>query len=141
MSKKILLIDRDALRRSQLRAELAKTGFEIMENEAARAALNQLLFHSISAVVLDYGSSLEPQSPVSAGRRIVKEIVEIDAFVPLLLICDRCEKLDHETAAAADVVLRRPLAKGQVAETLQAALSETLRERVQRKSGYIFAFR
>jgi DNA-binding response OmpR family regulator len=141
MSKKIVLIDRDAIRRAQLSSALAREGFEVTEFEAAKDALNHLLFSSVSAVIVDYGSGYEPQSPVPDGRRVVQEIVNVDAFVPLLLVCDRCETLDTETVAAADLVLRRPLTARQLIDGVHTVLEETLRERAQRKSGYIFAFR
>src|SRR5215213_9785143 len=97
MPKKILLIDRDAIRREQLSSSLIKHGFDVADFEAAEDALNHLLFSSVSAVVVDYSSAYEAQSPVPNGKRIVEEIVQVDAFVPLLVICDRCETLETET--------------------------------------------
>lgn len=141
MSKKIVLVDRDAIRRKQSSNALIEEGFEVTEFEAAKDALNHLLFSSVSAVIVDYGSAYEPQSPMPEGKRVVQEIVNVDAFVPLMLICDRCETLDAETAAAADLVLRRPLTHRQLIGGVRTILEETLRERAQRKSGYIFAFR
>jgi len=141
MSKKIVLIDRDPIRRGQLSNALAKERFEAAEFEAGKDAVNHLLFSSVSAVIVDYNSSYEPQSPVPDGKRIVQEIVNVDAFVPLLLICDRCETLDMETVAAADLVVRRPVTQRQLIDGVHTVLEETLRERAQRKSGYIFAFR
>jgi hypothetical protein len=49
--------------------------------------------------------------------------------------------LDTETVAAADLVLRRPLTHRQMIDGVRTVLEETLRERAQRKSGYIFAYR
>lgn len=140
MSKKIILIDRDSMRRRQLRDALSKE-FTVAEFEAGREALQHLLFNTVKAVVLDYGSSFEAENPVPDGKRMVREIVHVDAFVPLVLLCDRCETLEHETVAAADLILRRPLTDRQIANGLHGVLEETLRERAQRKSGYIFAFR
>lgn len=141
MSKRIVLIDRDTIRRSQLRDALSNEGFEVADFESGKDALKHLLFESVNAVLLDYGSSYEPQNPVASGKRMVKEITNVDAFVPLILLCDRCETLDFEAVAAADLVLRRPLTDRRAIEGLQTVLGETLRERAQRKSGYIFAFR
>jgi hypothetical protein len=103
--------------------------------------LKHLLFSSVGAIILDYGSAFEPQNPVPDGKRIVQEIVQVDGFVPLILICDRCETLDHETVAAADLILRRPITDRHFIDGVHTVLGETLRERAQRKSGYIFAFR
>jgi len=112
-----------------------------MEFESGKEALDWLLFNSTSAVLLDYGSSCETGSPVPAGKKLVQEIVSVDAFVPLMLICDRGDVLGLETSAAADLVVRRPITARQIAESLKMLLGETLRQRAQRKSGYIFAFR
>jgi hypothetical protein len=38
-------------------------------------------------------------------------------------------------------VLRRPITARQLVDGVRTVLGETLRERAQRKSGYIFAFR
>jgi DNA-binding NtrC family response regulator len=141
MSKNIVLIDRDKIRRGQLRNRLFREGFAVAEFESGRDALQHILFNSVNAVALDYGTSYEPENPVPAGKRMVQEIVNVDAFVPLVLLCDRCETLHHETAAAVDLILRRPLTDQQVIDGLRTVLEETLRERAQRKSGYIFAFR
>ena len=141
MSKRIVLIDRDHLRREQLASALARHGCEVADFDAGRDALQHLLFSSVSAVLLDYSSAFESHNPVPAGKRMVQEITNVDAFVPLLLICDRCDTLDPETSAAADLVLRKPVTTKQIVDGLATVLSETLRERAQRKSGYIFAFR
>jgi len=141
MAKKILFVDRDPIRRTQLSTALAKEGFDVIEFEAAKDALNHLLFSSVSAVIVDYGSAYEPQSPLPDGKRAVQEIINADAFVPLLVVCDRCESLEAETVAAADLVLRRPVTHRQLIAGVHTVLEETLRERAQRKSGYIFAFR
>jgi DNA-binding NtrC family response regulator len=141
MSKRVVLIDRDGIRRQQLQAALSAAGCEVTEFEAGKDALKHLLFSSVNAVVLDYGASYEPSSPIPAGKRIVEEITNVDAFVPLIVVCDRCDTLEPETSAAADLVLRRPITPKQVVDGVNTVLGETLRERAQRKSGYIFAFR
>ena len=141
MSKQIIYIDRDCIRRGQASEALLKEGYEVTEFEAGKDALKHLLFSSVTAVILDYGSGSEPQNSMPAGKEMVKEIVDVDGFVPLILICDRSDLLDHETSAAADLVLRRPITARQLVDGVRTVLGETLRERAQRKSGYIFAFR
>jgi DNA-binding response OmpR family regulator len=141
MPKKIVLVDRDPMRRAQVGNALSRERLDVTGFEAGRDAVKYLLFNSVSAVILDYGSAYERQSPVPDGKRIVREIIQVDAFVPLVLVCDRCESLDHETASATDLVLRRPMTDRQLVDGVQTVLGETLRERAQRKSGYIFAFR
>lgn len=141
MAKRILLIDRDAIRRAQLRASLTREGFLVTDFASGKEALQPLLFSPVNAVVADFGSSFEPSNPLPEGKRLISEIIEVDAFVPLVLTCDRCDTLDHKTAAATDLVLRRPFTERQFFQAIETVLGETLRERAQRKSGYIFAFR
>jgi len=141
MSKRIVLIDRDNIRREQVKNALSNAGFDVTEFDAGKDAVKHLLFSSVHAVLLDYGSSFEAENPLPAGKKIVQEITKVDAFVPLILVCDRCDTLEHETSAATDLVLRRPLSASQLLNGVHTVLGETLRERTQRKSGYIFAFR
>jgi DNA-binding NtrC family response regulator len=141
MQKQVVIIDRDRVSRGQLNQALLKEGFDVKEFEAARNAMQHLLSSSVSAVIVNYNSAYERQNPAQDGKRIVREIVNLDAFVPLVLICDRSEMLDPETVTAADLVLRRPITIRQLIKGVQSILEETLRERAQRKSGYISAFR
>jgi DNA-binding NtrC family response regulator len=142
MQKQVVIIDRDRVSRGQLNQALLKEGFDVKEFEAARNAMQHLLSSSVSAVIVNYNSAYERQNPAQDdGKRIVREIVNLDAFVPLVLICDRSEMLDPETVTAADLVLRRPITIRQLIKGVQSVLEETLRERAQRKSGYISAFR
>ena len=141
MSKRIIFIDRDSARREEFSNFLSGEDFDVTGFESGKDALRHLLFRPVSAVVLEYGSSYEPGNPVPAGRRIVREITDMDAFVPLVLLCDRCEALEHDTSGPADIVLRHPITPRQLSDALKLLLGETLRERAQRKSGYIFAFR
>ena len=141
MSKRVVLIDRDPIRRAKWSRAFSDNGFEVSEFEAGKDAVKHLLFSSVNAVVLHYSSSYDPAVPISAGKRIVQEITDVDAFVPLIVVCERCDALEHGTSAAADVVLRDPVAPRQLVEGVKGILAETLRQRAQRKSGYIFAFR
>lgn len=141
MQKQVVIIDRDRVSRGQLNQALLQEGFDVKEFEAARNAMQHLLSSSVSAVIVNYNSAYERQNPAQDGKRIVREIVNLDAFVPLVLICDQSEMLDPETVTAADLVLRRPITIRQLIKGVQSVLEETLRERAQRKSGYIFAFR
>ncbi|MGN6386889.1 MAG: response regulator [Verrucomicrobiota bacterium] len=141
MSKKVLIIDRDPIRRSNWSGALENEGFSVSHYESGNEALKHLLFHSVNAIILEYGAAMAVNSPISEGAKVVKEITEVDAFVPLILVCDRSEELKHETSAAADLVLRHPLTATSLATSMRTILSETLTERAQRKSRYIYAFR
>lgn len=141
MSDQLAYIDRDAIRRESFCRALAAAGFYLTQFESGRPAVHHLLTQPVHGVIVDWGSSHEPKSPLPAGKRVVQEITRADAFVPLILLCDRSEVLEHDTSAATDIVLRYPVPTRQLVDTVKGVLSETLRERVQRKSGYIFAFR
>ena len=141
MSKRIIFIDRDSARRERSSESLLADGFEVTGFDSGQDALKHLLFRPVNAVVLDYASSYDAVNPVPAGRRIVQEIMQMDAFVPLILLCDRCDVLEHDTSGPADIVLRHPVTPRQLSDAIKMVLGETLRERAQRKSGYIFAFR
>lgn len=141
MTRHIILIDRDHIRREAARKALLPEGFEAITFECGKDATRHLLFNSTEGAVIDFGSAHEPSSALPDGKRIVREMMENDAFLPLVLISDRSDVLDHETVSAADFVLRRPLSTIQLKNALNTVLSETLRERTQRKSHYIYAFR
>ena len=72
MSKNVVLIDRDKMRRTQLSNALSKANFAVVEFEAGRDALQHILFNTVNAVVLDYGSAYESDNPVPAGKRSVR---------------------------------------------------------------------
>lgn len=141
MSNKIVFIDRDGVRRKAYGDALRSEGYQVTGFENGRQAVAFLLSHTINGIVVDRSSSFEADNPLASGDRIVKEIVDVDAFVPLILICDRCDELDHRTSSAADLILRRPLKPVQLISGLNTALAETLIQRTQRKSRYIYAFR
>ena len=141
MSNKIVFIDRDGVRRKAFAEALRSEGYNVAEFACGKDAVSHLLSNTVNGIVVDHGNSIEVNNPVPDGKRIVKEIVDVDAFVPLILICDRCDELDHETSSAADMILRRPLTPVQLISGVNTALSETLVQRTQRKSRYIYAFR
>ena len=141
MSNKIIFIDRDSARRKAFGEALRSEGYHVAEFACGRDVVSHLLSNTVNGIVVDHGSSFEANNPVPDGKRTVQEIVEIDAFVPLILVCDRYDELDHETSSAADMILRRPLTPEQVISGVNTALSETLVQRTQRKSRYIHAFR
>jgi hypothetical protein len=78
---------------------------------------------------------------VPSGKRIVEEITDFDAFLPLVLICDRGDVLDDRIVAAADLVFRHPVIGSALVNAFKDLLSESLRERTQRKTNCLFVFR
>ena len=141
MASRILVIDRDSLRREAYAKGLQAAGYRAETFESGSEGIRFLLGNVTDGVVVDFGCSYEPRNPVSAGKRIVRELTQADAFVPLILLCERSDDLDHETSAGADMILRHPVSNRALTDTVAGLLKETLRERAQRKSGYIFAFR
>lgn len=141
MSKKLMLIDNREGRRQTLVGSLAKAGFEVASFGNSSDALSHLMVNSVSAVIMDFGAEYEKRAENCCGKELINAITNVDAFVPLIVICDEADFLSHDTVSATDLVLRRPLTDREILEAVHSVLGETLRERVQRKSGYIFAFR
>lgn len=141
MSNKIAIIDRDGVRRKAFGDALRSEGYQVAEFESGKQAVSYLLSNTVNGIVVDRGTSFEVNNPLPDGERIVKEIVDVDAFVPLILVCDRGDELNHETSSAADMILRRPLTPVQLISGVNTALAETFIQRTQRKSRYIHAFR
>lgn len=141
MMETILLIDRDHVRRKGYANALLRDGFKVSSHESGSDGLNHLVTHPVNGVVLEYNSGFEQMSPLPAGGRIVEEIVDCDAFLPLAVICDRGDVLDAQTAAAADLVLRHPVEPRTLLDSLKDLLREPLRVRAQRKSNCVFVFR
>jgi FixJ family two-component response regulator len=139
--REILLIDRDHVRRRTFTEALAHGGFQVAHFESGNLGLKHLLAHPVRGVVLEHSSSYDPSTPVPSGKRIVEEITDCDAFLPLMVICDRGDVLDDRTVAAADLVLRHPVAGAALVDALKDLLSESLRERAQRKTNCVFMFR
>jgi DNA-binding NtrC family response regulator len=139
--KEILLIDRDHVRRREFTDALTREGFEVAQFESGNLGLKHLLANPVSGVVLEYSSSYDSRTPLPSGERIVEEITDCDAFLPLALICDRGDVLDNRTVAAADLVLRNPVTGSALVNALEDLLSESLRERAQRKTNCVFMFR
>jgi len=71
----------------------------------------------------------------------VEALTDIDPFLPLLLLCAAEDKLDHRTLLTADMVLTHAVEIPALLDAIETLLSETLRERAQRKSGQITLFR
>src|SRR5688500_3293637 len=108
-SRHIIIIDRDHIRREAARKALQPEGFQAITFECGQDATRHLLINSTEAAVVDFASAHEPSSAFPDGKRVVREMMEIDAFLPLVLLSDRSDVLDHETVSAADLVLRRPV--------------------------------
>ena len=141
MTRHIIIIDCDHIRREAARKALQPEGFEAITFECGKDATRHLLFNSTEGAVVDFGSAHEPSSAIPDGKRIVQQIMEINTFLPLVLVSDRSDVLDEETVSAADSVVLHPVSTIQLKDALNTVLSETLRERTQQKSGSIHAFR
>jgi DNA-binding NtrC family response regulator len=140
-TKHIIIIDSDPARREAERNALRSEGFEAITFECGKDATRHLLVNPTDGAVIDFGSAHNPLSTAPDVKRIVKEIVKIEPFLPLVLISERTDVLDHETVAAADIILQRPVTTIQLRNALHTVLFESLRERTQRRSRYIYAFR
>ena len=135
------MVDRDRIRREAARKALRPEGFEAVTFECGKDATRHLLFNWTEGAVIDFGSGYEPSSALPDGKRIVRKIMEIDRFLPLVLISDRSVVLDHEILSAVALVLRRPVTTIQLKNALNRVLADTLRDDRPRKSHSNYAVR
>jgi hypothetical protein len=68
-------------------------------------------------------------------------LTDIDAFVPLVLTCESGAELDHRTTLMADLVLRHPVTPAALLDGIDMLLTESLRDRVYRKSEFTAVLR
>jgi hypothetical protein len=91
----------------------------------------------VSAIVLQHDTPFDGADVFAGSSRTIAELTDIDPFLPLLLLCDPEDELDHPTLLMADTVLRHPISAAALLDALDLLLTETLRERVFRKSGHV----
>lgn len=139
MKKKILLVS--AVHGEQLIDVLEDRGYEVYSADTGRKATQLLISTPVCAIVLDHTTPFDGIETDCSGLRTIDGLTDIDAFVPLLLICGSDEELDHPTTMMADLILRQPVSKSALLEALDTLLSESFKERVLRKAGPVAGFR
>ena len=141
MKKKILIISDDPVRRDALAALLELEGYGVVCSDAGRRASVALATNPVSLMVVDCPARSSWQGHAVRTRRTVEAVTDVDAFLPLLLLCGSEEELDHRTSLMADMVLTHAVETPALLAAIASLLGESLRERAQRKSGHIALFR
>lgn len=138
---RLLVVSDDYTVRESLGGMLTAANFTVHYAENGRDAVAALLAHPVKAVVLDHRTPFEPHGPTSRNSRTLTALTDIDPFLPLVLTCEADLELDHRTTLMADLVLRHPVTPEALREGIDLLLTESLRERVYRKSEYTAVLR
>ena len=141
MRKRILLVSPNSFERESLAETLRDGGYEVIAAESGREAAETFAVTPVSAIVLQHETPFDGADVFAGGSRALEELTDIDPFVPLFLLCNQEDKLDHPTSLMADMVLRHPVNAPELRNALDVVLKETLRERVFRKSGHVAGVR
>ena len=141
MKKRILLVSRNSFERESLAETLRDGGYEVVAAESGREAAETFIARPVSAIVLQHETPFDGADVFAGGSRTIDELTDIDPFLPLLLLCDPEDELDHPTSLMADMVLRHPINASELLISLEILLTETLKDRVFRKSGHVAALR
>jgi len=138
---RILVVSDDYTVRESLGGILDSAGFTVLHAENGRDAVKTLLANPVKALVLDHRTPFEPNGGVSRGSRTLEALTDIDPFLPLVLTCEADLELDHRTTLMADLVLRHPVSPEALRDGMDLLLTESLRERVYRKSEFTAVLR
>jgi len=136
MKKRILLVSNNSFERESL-AEILRDSYQVVLAESGREAAEKFLATPVSAIVLQHDTPFNGADVFAGSSRTIAELTDIDPFLPLLLLCDPADELDHATSLMADMILRHPISTTALLDALDMLLTETLRERVFRKSGHV----
>ena len=141
MKKRILLVSPNSFERASLTETLRDGGCEVIAAESGREALEVFTSIPVSAIVLQHETPFDGSDVFAGSSRTLAELTDVDPFLPLLLLCDPEDALEHPTSLLADMILRHPIDPTALADALNMLLSETLKERVLRKSGPVAGLR
>ena len=90
----ILVVDDEVAIRRFLRTSLSAQGFQVLEAENGRSALDQLKRHHIDLVILDLGL------PDLDGEEIIGRLRQSGAAVPILVLSSRTDEPGKATERA-----------------------------------------
>ena len=136
MKKRILLVSNNSFERESL-AEILRDSYQVVLAKSGREATEKFVATPVSAIVLQHDTPFNGADVFAGSSRTIAELTDIDPFLPLLLLCDPEDELDHPTSLMADMILRHPISATALLDALDMLLTETLRERVSRKSGHV----
>lgn len=141
MKKNILIVGDDPARRDDLAALLELEDYRVLSSETGRRASVTLTANPVDLMVVDCTTTSRSPEPALRASRTVEALTNYDPFLPLLLLCASEDELDSRTRLMADMVLTHPVEFSALLNAIETLLSESLRERAQRKSGHVALFR
>lgn len=138
---RLLLIGTKSADRSGILKILEARGFDVLLSETEQQALMTLQDYLIDGVILDYGTPLARYASVGSNSRMLEAITNASPFLPIVLIGERTVALGHAESLMADMILVKPIEPHALLDAVDTVLHETLRERAQRKGGFIAVLR
>ena len=95
MKKRILLVSHKSFERESLAKMLSDGGYEVVAAESGREAAEKFVVTPVSAIVLEHATPFDGADVFAGSSRTIDELTDIDPFLPLLLLCDPEDELDH----------------------------------------------
>ncbi|HCL92413.1 MAG TPA: hypothetical protein PLI04_04645 [Verrucomicrobiota bacterium] len=141
MKKNLLVISDDPARQDALTALLEREGYGVTRSKTGRPAAALLAARPVNLVVVDFTTAPNASGRAGHASRTLQALTDVDPFLPLLLLCKREDELDDSTQFMADMVLTDKAATPVLLDAIETLLSESLRERAQRKAGHVALFR
>jgi two-component system, OmpR family, KDP operon response regulator KdpE len=121
----ILVVDDEVAIRRFLRTSLSAQGFQVLEAENARSALDELRRHHIDLVILDLGL------PDMDGAEIIGRLRQSGASVPILVLSSRTDEQGKVDALdmGADDYVTKPFGMDELLARVRAALRHKMQAR------------
>lgn len=121
----ILVVDDEVAIRRFLRTSLSAQGFQVLEAESGRSALDQLKRHHVDLVILDLGL------PDLDGAEIIGRLRQSGASVPLLVLSSRTDEQGKVDALdmGADDYVTKPFGMDELLARVRAALRHKMQAR------------
>jgi CheY-like chemotaxis protein len=114
----ILVVDDDKATRHTLRAMLERAGFTVVIAAGGRQALRTFQERPIAAVVTDV------LMPSMDGLRLTRELLELEPRASIVAISGAEMRLEIARQVGAKAVLRKPVSRVELVQTLRLLTSE-----------------
>jgi len=123
-SRKVLIVDADAVTRRDVRAACAQDGYQVVEADTGAEGLRQVDALRPSLVLL------EVTLPDASGFDVCRELRRKDSAVPVIMMSSRSEEIDAVVALeiGADDYVVKPLRLRELAARIAAHLRRTRME-------------
>jgi len=126
-SRKVLIVDPDAMTRREVRSACAQDGYQVLEAETGADALREVGSARPSLVLL------EVALPDGSGFDVCRELRKSDAAVPVIMMSSRSDEIDVVVALeiGADDYVTKPLRIRELVARMAAHLRRTRQEGVE----------